>query len=183
MTAIKADFPQERSAESDSERETLWAGVPPGRTIGRKPAVFPVVGGKVGKVGEDVPPRGHERPVARSGRGEPYCITPPILGTAVGMIHYYGVKMLQHYRLLKDWRFALISGLMGIIVPAVIHLLPPPVSHSILLGDSVGLGDRRFDSLDSRAVPFSQIEIMGQRPSVAADDQVTGGIHARDSDC
>ena len=91
--------------------------------------------------------------------------------------------MLQHHRILKDWRFALMSGLMGIIVPAVIHLLPPSVSHSIQLGDSVGLGDRRSDCLVTRAVPFSQIEIMGQRPPDAADDQVAGGTHARDSDC
>ena len=45
----------------------LGVGHSPVREAGRKSAVFPAVGGKVGKVGEDVPTRGPERPVARSG--------------------------------------------------------------------------------------------------------------------
>lgn len=48
--------------------------------------------------------------------------------------------MQQHYRILKDWRFALMSGLMGIIVPVVIHLLPPPFHIPFNWGVPLGWG-------------------------------------------
>ena len=48
--------------------------------------------------------------------------------------------MLQHHRILKDWRFALMSGLMGIIVPAVIHQLPAPFHIPFNWGVPLGWG-------------------------------------------
>ena len=46
-------------------------------------------------------------------------------------------KMIQKY---KDWRYALTVGLAGIIMPVILHLLPPPLHIEFNWGFPLGWG-------------------------------------------
>ena len=49
--------------------------------------------------------------------------------------------MFQQY---KDWRFALIWGLMGLVIPVIFHLLPPPFHIPFNWGLPLGWGTVAF---------------------------------------